>query len=300
MTVSDVSGVAGRLAAILPWVARAGWIALPLGAGAIGDAADDRTDGVAWTVAIAGWGVFGVVLVALLVPSVWSLTIARVLGPLALVATPLAAVFGAEAVDVALLGLPALVANAGIFSPEFGRFMVQGSAYGDEQRFPLRAPAAPGIAAVVSWVLWAALVIAAVLLPASGTLAIGIPLAVVALAASVLLLPRWNRMSRRWFVLVPAGVVVHDPLVLADTVMVPTGQVRGSTLARADTEAADLTGPASGHAVEVTTSESAKTVFAPTPSQPGGRAIHMTAFLVAPSRPGAMLAAARARGLPVG
>jgi hypothetical protein len=47
------------------------------------------------------------------------------------------------------------------------------------------------------------------------------------------------------------------------------------------------------------TTESVTAVFAFTPSEPNGRAIHLTAFLVGPSRPGALLAAARRRGLPV-
>lgn len=285
---------------VLPWVARVSWAACAIGGGAIGGALDDRSSGVTWAVAIAAWAVYGVVLVALLVPSVLSLTVARILVPLSLVATAGSIVGGAEAVDVALLAVPSLVAVAAVFSPEVGRWMVQGSAYGDEQRFPLRAPAAPGVAAGVSWVVWAALVVAGLLLTASGTLVVGIAVAAAAVVATLLLLPRWNRLSRRWFVLVPAGVVVHDPVVLADTVMVPTAQVVGLELARVDTGAADLTGPASGHAVEVTTSESVKTVFAPTPQRPGGTAIHMTAFLVAPTRPGALLEAARARRLPVG
>ncbi|MEM1333278.1 MAG: hypothetical protein AAGG08_07450, partial [Actinomycetota bacterium] len=134
----------------------------------------------------------------------------------------------------------------------------------------------------------------------TGALAAGIPLAVIAVAGSVLLFPRWHRLSRRWFVLVPAGVVVHDPVVLADTVMVRTAQVARLGLARADTDAADLTGPTSGYAVEVRTTESVTTVFAFTPKEPNGRAIHMTAFLVAPTRPGELLRLAGDRRLPVG
>ena len=98
---------------------------------------------------------------------------------------------------------------------------------------------------------------------------------------------------------VPAGVVVHDPLVLADTFPLRSGQVASIRLAPADTEAADLTGPASGYAVEVSTTESVTTVFAFTPAEPNGKAIHLRAFLIAPSRPGSALRSARERGLPV-
>ena len=75
--------------------------------------------------------------------------------------------------------------------------------------------------------------------------------AVVAVALTWLLLPRFNALSRRWLVLVPAGVVVHDQVVLAETLMVSRSDVVGIELALAGTEAADFTGPAAGHAVEV-------------------------------------------------
>ena len=38
---------------------------------------------------------------------------------------------------------------------------------------------------------------------------------------------RWHQLSRRWLVFVPAGLVVHDPVVLAETLMVPRRQIVG-------------------------------------------------------------------------
>jgi hypothetical protein len=101
-------------------------------------------------------------------------------------------------------------------------------------------------------------------------------------------------------VVVPAGLVVHDQVVLAETAMFRHAEVARIGLALADTGAADCTGPASGHAVEVQLHDSATLVYAPTRSTPNGRAIHATALLVAPTRPGRLLQAAGARGLPVG
>ncbi len=92
---------------------------------------------------------------------------------------------------------------------------------------------------------------------------------------------------------------MHDPVVLADTLMVRTDQLLGIGLARTDTEAADLTGPASGYAVQVDTNATVSTVFAFTPQEPNGKAIHMTGFLVAPTRPGEALRLAAARRLPI-
>ena len=136
------------------------------------------------------------------------------------------------------------------------------------------------------------------LLAARGWVA-GAVLTAVAIGGGVWLGPRWHRLSMRWLVLVPAGVVVHDPVVLAETVTMRTAQVASMRLAPADTQAADLTGPASGYAVEIGLTESITAVFAFTPSEPNGRAIHLRSMLVSPSRPGEALGIAAGRGLPV-
>jgi hypothetical protein len=67
--------------------------------------------------------------------------------------------------------------------------------------------------------------------------------------------------------------------------------VAGARLAPADTGAADLTGPAAGFAIEVSVHEAATVLFAADREHPRGRAIHATAFLVAPTRPGRALRA---------
>lgn len=289
-----------RLASVLPWVARAAWLfTAVVGGRAVESAVEGRSDAVRWVAAIGGWSVFAVIAVALLIPSVLSLTLARILSPLAIGASVVAAVAGVPALDLALFTIPVIVAVAAIFSPEFGRWMVQASAYGDEDRLLLRSPVPAGTAAVVTWVVWAAAMLGAPFALAARLWVPGVLAAVVALAGIVFVGPRWHKMSRRWLVLVPAGLVVHDPLVLADTLMVRTGQLMGIGLARADTEAADLTGPASGYALQIDTSETVSTVFAFTPKEPNGRAIHMTGFLVAPSRPGEALRLAAARKLPI-
>ena len=288
------------IARLLPWVARVAWILVAVVGGAALEAGvDDRSSAVRWTVAIGGWAVFAAVAAALLIPSVRALTVSRLGAPLAPVAAAVAGVAGVPAADVAVLAVPGVIAVAAIFSAEVGRWMVQASAYGDEDRLPLRSPVPAGTAAVVSWALWAALIISGPLLLAARNWIVGVPVAIVAVAATVLLSPRWHKMSRRWLVLVPAGLVVHDPVVLADTLMVRTDQLLGIGLARADTEAADLTGPASGYAVQVDTSETVSTVFAFTPKEPNGKAIHMTGFLVAPTRPGEALRLAAGRRLPI-
>jgi hypothetical protein len=289
-----------RVARFTPWVARAAWIALAVvGGAAVESAVEGRSSAVAWTAAIGGWVLWAVAALGLAIASVRSLTAVRVVVPLSIVATIAAGIGGATAVELIALGAPAVIAIAAVMTAEFGRQYVQASAYGDEERFPLRLPVGAGLAAIVSWALWAPAVVAGPLLVAARSWVAGALVCIVAIGGAVLLVPRWHRLSKRWFVLVPAGVVVHDPVVLADTFPLRTAQVASIGLARAETEAADLTGPASGYAVEVATTESVTAVFAFTPAEPNGRAIHLRSFLIAPSRPGRALRSARARGLPV-
>jgi hypothetical protein len=289
-----------RLARFAPWVARVAWIAVAVvGGRALESAVDGRSSAVAWTTAIGGWSLWAIAALGLAIASVWALTIVRVVVPVSLIAAIAAAVGGAPALDLALLGGPSIVAASTVMAAEFGRQYVQASAYGDEERFPLRLPVGAGLAAIVAWTLWAPALIAGPLLVAARSWIAGVALCVVASAGAVLLGPRWHRLSRRWFVLVPAGVVVHDPVVLADTFPLRRAQVASIGLAGADTEAADLSGPASGYAVEVATTESVTAVFAFTPKEPNGRAIHLRSFLIAPSRPGRVLRSVRARGLPM-
>jgi hypothetical protein len=300
VTTAAPSEPVARAARLTPWVARAAWIVVAVvGGSAVESALDGRSGAVTTTATVGAWTMWGAVGLALAIPSVRSLTVVRVGTPLAIVAAVATALAGAPALDVVLLLVPALVAVAAVIAAEFGRQFVQASAYGDEERFVLRMPVAAGAAAVVTWVVWAPAVVAGPLLLAAGQWVAGAILTAVAVGGAVFLGPRWHRLSQRWFVLVPAGVVVHDPVVLADTFPLRRGQLAHLALAPADTTAADLTGPASGYAVEVATTESVTTVLAFTPKEPDGRAIHLTAFLVAPSRPGAVLRAAVRRGLPV-
>jgi hypothetical protein len=122
----------------------------------------------------------------------------------------------------------------------------------------------------------------------------------VALAAGWFLGRRFHVLSRRWLVLVPAGLVIHDQLVLAETAMLPRASLASLGLALADTQAADLTGPAAGHAVEVALVDATTVVLAATRAKPGGTALHVRSLLVAPSRPGRLLQVAAADHLPVG
>ena len=292
---------ADRLRRIVPWVLRAGWVAVLLvGGTAIDGALADTSDGpgaaVRW-LALAGW-VVGVAAMA--VPAATTLTATRLVVPLAVPVAVTAWVAGADAVDGAAFLGAAMITSVVAGSSALGRGFVQASAYGDEDRHLLRPPIAYLAVAVLAWLLWAAAVTSAAVLTAQGEPVWALVVGAFAAAGTVLLFPRWHRLTRRWIVLVPVGIVVHDHVVLAETLMLRRQEIARLGLAPAGTDAADFTGPTSGHAIEIRTAEPVTAIVSLVPGTPSGTAIHLTGCLVAPTRPGQVLAAAAARRFPVG
>lgn len=270
------------------------WLAVGIvGAWSIGDALDGRSSAVRAVVAIVGWLAWGIGVVALVVPSTFGLTIIRMITALACGAAAVSWIGGAAPAPGAAFVACTLIAGLLIGGAEFGQRCAQASAYGDEQRFLLRPPAAFVPPVAVAGLIWTTAIVAAPLLLASRNWVLGGVVTVVGVLLTWVLLPRFHTLSRRWIVLVPAGVVVHDQVVLAETLMVPRRQVVGLELAPAGTEAADFTGPAAGHAVEVRMHSMLNALLAPTKESPRGRALHVQSFIVSPSRPGAVLRAAR-------
>jgi hypothetical protein len=226
-----------------------------------------------------------------MVPSVLSLTAMRMLGAVACATATASWIGGAGPVAGTVFLAVAVVHGLLVGGPDFGQHCVQASAYGDEQRFLLRPPAAFMIPVIVAGALWTAAVVAAPLLLATSMWVAGGVAVIVAAALTWLLAPRFHVLAKRWLVLVPAGVVVHDPVVLGETLMVPRANVAGVELAREGTEAADLTGPAAGHAIEVGVLSMETVLLASTKDNPKGTALHVQSFLVAPTKPGAVLRA---------
>jgi hypothetical protein len=274
------------------WGPRVLWIAVGVaGAWSIGGAVDGRSGAAGATVAICAWLLWGVGVVALVVPSTLGLTVMRMVSALACGAAILSWAGGAPPASGAVFVGCALICALLVGGAEFGQRCAQASAYGDEQRFMLRPPAPFLLPMAIAGLAWTAAALAAPLLLGSRRWIIGGVVALCALLFTAFLLPRFNSLSRRWLVLVPAGVVMHDQVVFAETLMVPRLDVMGIELALADTEAADFTGPAAGHAIEIAMRLTSTVLLAPTKTAPRGTALHVKSFIVAPTRPGAVLRA---------
>jgi hypothetical protein len=264
----------------------------------VGDALDGASRPVQLVASVGLWVGWAVVLVATLVPSTVSLTALRMAAPGAVVAA-VAAIVADEPSAAAVVGLVgALVAALAAFWPGTGEAFVAGSSYGDERRMPLRVPG-PLLAGplILAWAAAAAGVAAGPLLLAAhqwlaGALALAIGFPAAAVAARSL-----HTLARRWLVFVPNGVVVHDPLALAEPVLLRRAEVRSFAPAPASTAALDLTRGALGLALELTVAPPVSLVLAAGGGGGVSEATTAAALLVSPTRPGAVLAEARRRRL---
>lgn len=288
-------------ALVTVWGARLAWLAVAVfGGRAVGAAAAARSDGVQVVATLGSWAGWAAGALALAVPGLLALTAVRAIVPASLVVAGVAFAAGADGGSTLALAIPAGVAAVLVGGADTGRMYVQASAYGDEHRFPLRPPFGYLAATVVSWALWVGAVVSAPLLWAARAWVIAVLATLLAVAASWLFPRRWHLLSRRWLVSVPAGLVVHDPVVLLETLMMPRAQVGAiGVIEERGSGALDLTGPTPGLALEIVLTETVTVVLAPRPATPKGTAIHLNALLVAPSRPGAVLREADRRRLPV-
>lgn len=285
------------------WPLRVLWVVLALVATASAtDALDGRSTAVSVAASAAGWAVWGVALVALLVPRTLSLTVVRILAPAGAAVAIGAVAAGAE--STVLDGLTVLVAALVVvaaLAPWTTDAMVDGSSYGPERRLALRTPLALALLAVLTWIVMFAGVSAAVLLLATGQWAGGLAALVLGLAVVGFGARSIHQLSRRWLVLVPTGMVIHDPLVMPE----PQLFLR-QTMARLgpaeevvaeDVVTEDLTAAASGLVMSITLSEPVELLV-----RQGNRGTTLRPVdrvLFSPALPLELLAEGRTRRLPV-
>jgi len=232
-----------------------------------------------------GWTLFLGVAIAVLVPSPISLTVTKCITPLmaigAFAAASPAGVFGS---------LVALIIS---WSALFGDVMVQGSAYGEETRFTLRTPVPYWAPSVVAWALLSGGLIGGTLFVAAENYFVGAPALIVGLLLTSTVPRRLHRLSRRWLVIVPAGIVVHDHLVLAETQMSMRSKILSITKVNESGETADFTGGVLGPRIAVHLKEADKVVLSKITAKTLGTidALHVKAFSFAPRRLDVALAA---------
>ncbi len=281
------------------WMLRATWALVAVAAGpAFAEALDGRSAPVQRTVSAGLWAVWALTLVAALVPRPATLTVVRVVVPAGLAAAIVAAAVGAASpLALGATGLAAVLA----LTPAVGHVAVNGASYGDERRHLLRPPG-PVLAGpiVLAWATLVAGVAAGPLLLAArqwiaGAIALAVGLPVAAAMAQAL-----HRLSRRWLVFVPAGVVLHDGFAVLDPVLFRRNRIARLGPAPADTDALDLTQGAPGLALELDLTEPVEAVLVRPGRRREGETAALTRFLFTPTRPRWVLADARPRRIPTG
>lgn len=280
------------------WVVRALWLIAPLALGpAVSDALSDASSAVSATVAVGAWVGWAATWVALLVPRASSLTVVRVGVPASLPLAAWAAVGSDDAVHGAAAVVVSGAATIAVLAPQVTDAFVDGSSYGAERRFALRTPLPLVVLAVALWASVLAAAATGPLLFAAGRTVAGAAATTIGIAVVVAGARSLHGLSRRWLVLVPSGLVVHDPTARPDSVMAPRPVIVRLGPAPIDSDALDLTLGAAGLALELETSTEL-----PVTQRARGReltTVQTNRVLVAATRPAAVLAEAEARRLPV-
>lgn len=264
---------------------RAAWLALAVIPDALHTAGASAIS--TWVV----WVAWALVALSVLLAHPLSLTTARFVAPLLVVhsAWDLADA-GSTTRWGAVVGFVVLIAvTATLFSSTYGATHAQAAAYGHERRHLLRPPVSVILPVVLLWILVAAS--AAVAVHATSLIVASVSTAVLVVLLGFSL-RRGVVLARRWLVFVPAGIAVHDPLVLRDTFMVRSHDIRALQRATDGTEAFDATCTTWGVPLELVLSHPHDVSL----SQFGARVsrtldrLHVTSLLVAPSRPNDALA----------
>jgi hypothetical protein len=284
-----------------PWPARITWALLPLALGpALGEALDGRTRAVSLTGAVLAWAAWAAVLVAVLIPRTVSLTALRVAAPAGLGAANWAAVAGDRGSADLVAVTWAAITLVAAFAPTTGDCFVNGSAYGDERRMPLRVPGTLLLGPLpLAWVAAVAAPIGApLLLAARQWVAAGV-LAAVGLPAAIVAIRALHGLSRRWIVFVPAGVVLHDLHALVDPVLFPRARIRRLGPAPAGGDGAmDLTMRSLGLALELELADPLE--LAPRRPDRHVELEQVDRVLFTPTRPGAVVQEAARRRITIG
>jgi hypothetical protein len=272
-------------------------VILPFTAGpALAHALDARSAPVRTTASVGLWALWGLVVLTLLLPRPVGLTLVRVVAPAAVVAAFAAAV--ANGLSPLALG-STVIAAALALSAETGWTFVNGAAYGDERRHLLRAPGPLLLGPLyLAWALLVAAAVAGPLLLAARQWALGVPALALGWPVAALLARALHSLTQRWAVFVPAGLVLKDHLALLDPVLFRRQEVERLHPAPTGTDALDLTLRAPGLALELRLHGGAP-VTVVVPGRKAGEPRQPARLLFTPSRPGAVLADAEARRVPV-
>ncbi len=207
--------------AIWIWCARVVWAVLPIACGsALSDALASWSTAPARVAAALLWAAWAAGLFVLFAPRPWGFTLLRIVAPLGVVVSAVSA--SSTATGSAIVAVASsIVASVLALSEPVCVAAANAHAYGDELRFPMRAPTPLLLAPIpIAIAVAGAGIIAGPLLLADGRLTVGLVATIIGIPLALLVIRSLHALSYRWLVLVPAGIALVDQLTLLDPVLV--------------------------------------------------------------------------------
>jgi len=277
------------------------WISLPLLCGpSLADSFNDFKLLLRTTVSISLWTFWVLILLSTLIATPISLAIIRIGAPAAAALSLWSALETSGSVS-GIIGLAASAITACVaLSAPLGDRFSDGASYGDERRFLLRAPGP--VLLLLGPLAWltsvAGLTVGPILLLNKNFLLgslislCGFPLA--ALASNAI-----YQLGKRWLVLVPAGILLHDHLSVGDPTLIPRNQLANFSPAKVETNALDLSQNSFGLSLEIQCLTPLSMMLRTGTRKTTNETSIVESFLINPVRPNVLLAEAQKRGLRV-
>ena len=294
---NDTSGRLGE--SVTTGIMRITWLSLPLFCGpALSDSFNDFELLLRTTVSITLWAFWALILLSTLLPTPISLAIVRIGAPAAAALSVWSALeTGGSTAGIIGLTVSAVAASVAI-SASLGDRFSDGASYGDERRFLLRAPGP--VLLLFGPLAWltslAGLTLGPILLLNRnflfGTLVTlgGLPLSVIASNAIY-------QLGKRWVVLVPAGILLHDHLSVGDPTLIPRNQIADFSPAKARTDALDLSQNSFGLSLEIRCVTPLSMMLKKGNRKTVNESSAVESFMINPARPNVVLAESHKRGL---
>ena len=203
------------------WCTRVLWALLPVTAGsALADATVSWSTAPARLAAAILWLVWAAGLFALFAPRPAGLTLLRVVAPCGFVCVVFS-LSSASTTSAVLALVGCGIAAIFALSAPVAMATANALAYGDEHRFVLRVPMPLLLGPIPLAIAIAGLGVATgPLLLADERYALGAITTVVGVPLALVIVRALHQLSCRWFVLVPAGIAIADPLTLTEPVLV--------------------------------------------------------------------------------
>jgi len=290
-----------RSESVTTGIMRVIWISLPLLCGpSLADSFNDFKLLLRTTVSISLWTFWVLILLSTLIATPISLAIIRIGAPAAAALSLWSALETSGSVS-GIIGLAASAITACVaLSAPLGDKFSDGASYGDERRFLLRAPGP--VLLLLGPLAWltsvAGLTVGPILLLNKNFLfgslisLCGFPLA--ALASNAI-----YQLGKRWLVLVPAGILLHDHLSVGDPTLIPRNQLANFSPAKVETNALDLSQNSFGLSLEIQCLTPLSMMLRTGTRKTTNETSIVESFLINPVRPNVLLAEAQKRGLRV-